>query len=127
MEIYPELADDQHVLLALSPRTEENELIALLNVLAQVRETQSMEGSVLPPILFSQEVVLIPSDVVHCGTERIAFKHSIGRISAEMVTPYPPEIRIESGGTMDEGKEECNYLKHQNGSVVDFMIYPMHP
>ena len=108
--IYPELADDQHVLLALSPRTEENELLALLDVLAQVRETQSMEGSVLPPYTFSQEVVLIPSDVVHCGTERIAFKDAIGRISAEMVTPYPPGVPVlNPGERMDQ--ETMNYLK----------------
>lgn len=43
---------------------------------------------------FSSEVVLKPRDAVFAKTSKIPFKDSIGRISAEIVAPYPPGIPV---------------------------------
>jgi len=96
--IYPELADDQHVLLALSPHTQKNDLNRLLEVLTQVEGIYSTDESVLPSYTFSPEVVLTPSDVVYSHTVRMAFMDAVGRISAEMITPYPPGVPVINPG-----------------------------
>ena len=43
---------------------------------------------------FSSEVVLSPREAVFAKTSKIPFKDSVGRISAEIVAPYPPGIPV---------------------------------
>ncbi|RKD23213.1 hypothetical protein BEP19_11270 [Ammoniphilus oxalaticus] len=102
--IYAELADEQFVLLALSPFTEEQDLHRLLDALRGI-EVEGMDGldsssneERFPSYTFAQEVVLLPSETHRFDTERISITDAVGRVSAERVTPYPPGVPVINPG-----------------------------
>lgn len=107
--IYPELADDHHVLLALSPFTEQNELKELLHVLSKAVNSKASEQQQIPPYTFPQEVVLLPFEVGYCSAIRIPFKDAAGKVSMEMITPYPPGVPVVNPGERLD-KKTMKYL-----------------
>lgn len=99
--IFPELADDHHVLLALSPRTEENDLLRLLHAIESMEQGMQLDaikGMELPDYHYPREVARTPHEVFYARTIRIPFQEAAGRISGEMIIPYPPGIPAVNPG-----------------------------
>jgi arginine/lysine/ornithine decarboxylase len=46
------------------------------------------------------ETVMLPRDAFFAPSETISFEHAVGRISAELVTPYPPGIPAVAPGEL---------------------------
>ena len=55
-------------------------------------------------------VVMLPREAFLAPTEFVPFKQSVGRICAEVITPYPPGIPVLSPGE-EITREVVDYLK----------------
>ncbi len=99
--IFPELADDHHVLLALSPRTEENDLIRLLDAIQSMEQgirVKTTGGMKLSAQNYTREVARTPHEVFYARKFRIPLQEADGKISGEMIIPYPPGIPTVNPG-----------------------------
>jgi arginine/lysine/ornithine decarboxylase len=56
------------------------------------------------------EQVMLPRDAFFAQAEMVKFKDAVGRISAEMVTPYPPGIPAVAPGELFT-QENVDYLE----------------
>lgn len=106
--IFPELADETHVLLVASAGTSGRDLDALFRLLESIeaQEDQDTERIVQAGIVSShyiREQALPMHEAVDLPYETISLDQSLGRVVAEMVIPYPPGIPIlVPGEQMDE-------------------------
>lgn len=106
--IFPELADDSHVLLAASAGTTHKDLEALARLLESLSpqveaeaERILLHGVVSSHYLRKQAVPM--HEAVDRPRETIPLEQATGRIVAEMVIPYPPGIPVlVPGERMDE-------------------------
>jgi arginine/lysine/ornithine decarboxylase len=64
-----------------------------------------------PPIPDTPEMVLFPFEAYYAKRERVRMEDSVGRIIAELVTPYPPGIPITVPGEV---------MTHE---CVDYMVF----
>ena len=90
--IFCEFADPDHLVLMISPETDERELHALLSALQSVPKRQPV--SELPPSLPHPEQVLSPRDAMLCPWETVPVEESLGRILASPSVSCPPAIPI---------------------------------
>jgi arginine decarboxylase len=110
--IFPELADQHHVLLVLSPLTEQKELdrvVASFSKLDRSLEIKADQIRDIPSKLFIKEQFFSPGEVLNRESETIPFEESAGRVFAEMLIPYPPGVPlICHGERMDQ--ETIDYI-----------------
>ncbi|WP_432775712.1 aminotransferase class I/II-fold pyridoxal phosphate-dependent enzyme [Brevibacillus gelatini] len=97
--IFPELADESHVLLAASAGTSQRDLDALVRLLESVSPKVELEeerillhGVVSSHYLRQQAVPM--HEAVDRPREAIPLEQALGRVVAEMVIPYPPGIPV---------------------------------
>lgn len=106
--LFPELADESHVLLAASAGTSLRDLEALLRLLESISPEVELEeerillhGVVSSHYLRKQAVPM--HEAVDRPRETIPLERALGRVVAEMVIPYPPGIPVlVPGERMDE-------------------------
>ena len=53
---------------------------------------------------------MLPRDAFFARSERVKFKQAVGRVSAELVTPYPPGIPAVAPGELYT-EENIDYLQ----------------
>jgi arginine decarboxylase len=101
--IHVELADHRRVMVLVTYADGDaniERLIAALRSLAVERE--SADGGDIPvvpsPRDLRMETVMLPRDAFLGATEMVPWREAVGRISAEMVCPYPPGIPIVAPG-----------------------------
>lgn len=115
--IVPEMSDDRHVVLAFSLGSKAEDAFTLLGALREIDaelpaavvssrgEEEPASGPFFPAgnistwnistgPLFSQPVPFSLKPVSAGETENIHLEYSVGRVSAEMVIPYPPGIPL---------------------------------
>ncbi|MGN7471404.1 aminotransferase class I/II-fold pyridoxal phosphate-dependent enzyme [Brevibacillus sp. SAFN-007a] len=106
--IFPELADESHVLLAASAGTSQRDLDALARLLESISpEGKQEEERILLHGVVSSHYVrkqAVPMhEAVDLPRETILLEQALGRVAAEMVIPYPPGIPVlVPGERMDE-------------------------
>ncbi|HJV45215.1 MAG TPA: aminotransferase class I/II-fold pyridoxal phosphate-dependent enzyme, partial [Bacillota bacterium] len=85
--IYPELADDRHVLLLLSVNTTKRDVQRTVEVISYLPKLHSVVGNTEHPIahLFSQEVVLTPHEAFYRETKMVPWREAIGQICGELI------------------------------------------
>ncbi|WP_240689161.1 aminotransferase class I/II-fold pyridoxal phosphate-dependent enzyme [Ammoniphilus sp. YIM 78166] len=97
--VFPELADEHHVLLTLSPKTTDDELKRTLSIINQLERTQlagSNQAVHYRPL--SSPLILSPYEVFQRASSSVPLQAAVGEISAEMITPYPPGIPLVAPG-----------------------------
>jgi arginine decarboxylase len=101
--MYMELADLHHVLAVLGPGTKKEEIDLLIHQLAVLSKEAKHSCEKENPrfiannILYKEtfQAVHEPLDITrYKGKERMPLKQANGRISGEMIIPYPPGIPI---------------------------------
>ncbi|MCL6605983.1 MAG: amino acid decarboxylase [Paenibacillus sp.] len=103
----PEMSDERHVVLAFSLGSREEDAIRLLGALRDMDTVESMESYVHHPNeinistwnnyknnIISTPIPFSMKPVAAGDKEYIKLEDSEGRISAEMVVPYPPGIPL---------------------------------
>jgi arginine decarboxylase len=97
--IYPELADERHVLLALSVNTTAEDVEKTVHSLAALpRDFTPVQSVASTTIHFSKEVVLTPHQAFYRKTKVVPIEEAVGQISGEMIAPYPPGIPVLNPG-----------------------------
>jgi arginine decarboxylase len=103
--IYPELADQHHVLLVLSLRSSREDIDRTIRALDSLPKEEfecNAHVQITAPI-FAQEVVLTPHEAFYRSSEPVLFELAVGKVSGEMVVPYPPGVSvINPGERIDE-------------------------
>jgi arginine decarboxylase len=103
--IHVELADYRRVMLLISYADDDaniNRLISALRDLSEHRdEADHIEPLQIPtPAELRTETVMLPRDAYLGATEMVEWRKAAGRVSAEMVCPYPPGIPIVAPGEL---------------------------
>ena len=75
-------------------------LVAALSALvdAHADADQGLIPDVPPPSALRMETVVLPRDAFLGRTEMVEWRRAAGRVSAEMICPYPPGIPITAPG-----------------------------
>ena len=92
-----ELADYENVLAIVTyanTRDEIERLIAACKNIAGNDKRKTKQPCVRPEFPNIPEQVLTPRQAYFAKTEEVLWKQAVGRISAEMIAPYPPGIPI---------------------------------
>jgi arginine decarboxylase len=93
-----ELVDHRRIMPLISFAHGEAEIDRLVKALRDLVDAKGEPGSGtgVPPLPSRQELrteqAILPRDAFYAPTESIKPKDAVGRISAELVTPYPPGI-----------------------------------
>ncbi|MDR7317475.1 aminotransferase class I/II-fold pyridoxal phosphate-dependent enzyme [Brevibacillus nitrificans] len=120
--IFPELADSTHVLLAASAGTCARDLDSLarllesLDVEVEPGAERILEAGVVSSHYLREQV--LPMDVaVDLPKESIPLDHSLGRVVAEMVIPYPPGIPVLVPGERVDAQGLAMLLELRKGQT----------
>lgn len=92
-----ELADYENVLAIVTYANTEDELERLIKACEEIAQKYSKEEKITceqPKLRLITEQVLTPRQAYFAKTEEIMWQQAVGKISAEMIAPYPPGIPI---------------------------------
>jgi arginine decarboxylase len=120
--VHMELADQRRVMAlitfadnqATADRVVES-LTALAEAHADAQPIEPMQHAALPDL--RMETVVLPRDAFLGATEMVPWKKAAGRISAEMICPYPPGIPIVAPGELLTS-EVVEYFQQQAAAGV---------
>jgi arginine decarboxylase len=119
--VYPELADERHILFVLSLATTTEDITRVCDVLRQLPKhaTDMSFNHLNNTFTFAREIILQPHQAFHRTTERLPFESSVGHVAGEMIVPDPPGVAlINPGERMD--KQIMLYLKELQGMGCQF-------
>jgi arginine decarboxylase len=110
-----ELVDHRRFMPLISFAHGEAEVDRLVRaVRALVDAHRDADGSHIPKLPSRPEIrsesVMLPRDAFFAPTENVQFKEAVGRVSAELVTPYPPGIPAVAPGEVYT-RENVDYLQ----------------
>lgn len=110
MGVYPEMADQSHVVLILTGADGEEQvdrLDAILTALDLGYQPDPIMERLLPP---APETVCTPREAVFGKTEELPLAQAEGWVCAQQVAPYPPGVPVIAPGERI-GKNHLAYLQ----------------
>jgi arginine decarboxylase len=116
-----ELSDLENILAFVTIGTRKEAVDAFIEALEDIARKRRGKSSSLtspPPIPGIPEMVLFPFEAYYARKERVRMEDSVGRIVAELVTPYPPGIPITVPGEMMT-KESVEYMVYMRDHGAD--------
>jgi arginine decarboxylase len=123
--IQVEMADPFHVLVIVSIGDRQDDLNRLVAALRQISEETGLQGTLLPldkvhPPSFANKSAMTPREAFYSDTELIGIDRVVGRVSAEIVTVYPPGIPLLVPGE-EISKDAIDYLQNMAGlgAIID--------
>ena len=96
--IYPEMADNCHVVCILTAADTERDFLRLkraLNYLGLKGKVPYLSKLSAPPI---PEQALTPRRAQFAGKEKIRLRDAVGRVAADVIAPYPPGVPVAAPG-----------------------------
>jgi arginine/lysine/ornithine decarboxylase len=101
--IHVELADHRRLMVLITYADSAANIDRLITALrALAREPETADRGDIPvvprPADLRMETVMLPRDAFLGTTEMVPWREAVGRVSAEMVCPYPPGIPIVAPG-----------------------------
>lgn len=123
--IQVEMADPFHVLVIVSIGDRRDDLARLVEALKQIAGEAGLQRSLLPldnvhPPLLSNRSIMTPREAFYSETELVGVNQAVGRISAEIVTVYPPGIPLLVPGE-EVPREAIDYISNMAGlgAIID--------
>ena len=123
--IQVEMADAFHILVIVSLGDSRDDLTRLVEGLNRIaagisRKDSSVDLPPLSMIDFDNEIVMTPRDAFFADHQYIALEDSVGTISSEIITVYPPGIPVLVPGER-VSPPTINYLKEmlELGAIID--------
>jgi arginine/lysine/ornithine decarboxylase len=96
--VQPELAGRDHVLCILTIGNTRRDVDRLVDAFVAIAKQAKPKAGPRPPskpaLASLPEVAMTPRDAFFAAAEAVALETSVGRIAAEVVTPYPPGIPV---------------------------------
>lgn len=105
-----ELADVQNVLLFITAGTTKADVEKLLSVLRRVHKKKEKSKIKMPRFPGASQFVLTPNEAFDEDYETIDIKKSAGRVSWDIVAPYPPGIPVLVPG-MVITKDQIDFIE----------------
>jgi arginine/lysine/ornithine decarboxylase len=101
--IHVELADHRRVMVLITYADGDDNVDRLISALRDLAAApDSADPNPLPPLpaadALRMETVMLPRDAFLGATELVPWREAVGRVSAEMICPYPPGIPITAPG-----------------------------
>jgi arginine decarboxylase len=114
-DIDVELVDHRRVMPLITFAHGEAEIDRLVRALRDLVDAHPDEdGSDIPQLpsrpAIRSESAMLPRDAFFAPTENVKFNQAVGRISAELITPYPPGIPAVAPGEL-YNEENVSYLE----------------
>ncbi len=123
--IQVEMADPFHVLVIVSIGDRQDDLARLVEALKTISTENGLQGALLPldkvhPPALTNKSVMTPRDAFYADSELVNVKDSVGRVSTEIVTVYPPGIPLLVPGE-EISREALDYLQNMAGlgAIID--------
>jgi arginine decarboxylase len=124
-DIQVEMADPFHVLVIVSIGDRQDDLDRLVAALQQISAETGLQGALLPldkvhPPSLPNPFIMTPRDAFYSDTELVSIDQAIGRVSAEIVTVYPPGIPLLVPGE-EVSRAAIDYLWNMAGlgAIID--------
>ncbi len=124
-DIQVEMADPFHILVIVSIGDRQDDLDRLVAALRQISAETGLQGALLPldkvhPPSLMNTFIMTPRDAFYSDTELVGIDRAVGRVSAEIVTVYPPGIPLLVPGE-EISKEAIDYLRNMAGlgAIID--------
>ncbi|OGS03458.1 MAG: hypothetical protein A2204_02325 [Elusimicrobia bacterium RIFOXYA1_FULL_47_7] len=118
--IQVDCADLFNLIAIMGIGSEKSDVVALVNALSDIEKkyTGHQQNWALQIPSLATEMVLMPRDVFLSGkTKRVPINKSVGFISAQTLTPYPPGIPVLIPGERIT-KEICEYLTEMSAKDI---------
>jgi len=126
-DIQVEMADPFHVLVIVSIGDRQDDLNRLVDALRQIAAETGLQGALLPldkvhPPILQNRFAMTPREAFYYDTEMVGINQAIGRVSAEIVTVYPPGIPLLVPGE-EISQDAIDYLRNMAGlgAIIDGM------
>jgi arginine/lysine/ornithine decarboxylase len=123
--IQVEMADPFHVLVIVSIGDRQDDLNRLVEALQQISAETGLQGALLPldkvhPPALNNLFAMTPREAFYSDTEMVSIDRAIGRVSAEIVTVYPPGIPLLVPGE-EISQDAIDYLRNMAGlgAIID--------
>jgi arginine/lysine/ornithine decarboxylase len=123
--IQVEMADPFHVLVIVSIGDRQDDLNLLVEALKVISAETGLQGALLPldkvhPPVLDNRFAMTPRDAFYSDSELVNVNDSVGRVSTEIVTVYPPGIPLLVPGE-EISQDALNYLQNMAGlgAIID--------
>jgi arginine/lysine/ornithine decarboxylase len=123
--IQVEMADPFHILVIVSIGDRQDDLDQLVAALQQISAETGLQGALLPldrvhPPALNNRFAMTPRDAFYSDTEMVGLDQAAGRVSAEIVTVYPPGIPLLVPGE-EISQDAIDYLRNMAGlgAIID--------
>jgi arginine/lysine/ornithine decarboxylase len=123
--IQVEMADPFHILVIVSIGDRQDDLTRLVEALRQIAAETGLQGALLPldkvhPPSLTNRFVMTPRDAFYSDTELLPVDQAAGRVSAEIVTVYPPGIPLLVPGE-EISRDAIDYITNMAGlgAIID--------
>src|SRR5512135_869091 len=123
--IQVEMADPFHVLVIVSIGDRQDDLDRLVAALNMIAAETGLQGALLPldrvhPPALNNRFVMTPRDAFYSDSELVDVNESVGRVSTEIVTVYPPGIPLLVPGE-EISQDALTYLQNMAGlgAIID--------
>ena len=119
------MADPFHVLVIISIGDRQDDLNLLVEALKVISAETGLQGALLPldrvhPPVLDNRFAMTPRDAFYSDSELVNVNDSVGRVSTEIVTVYPPGIPLLVPGE-EISQDALNYLRNMAGlgAIID--------
>jgi lysine decarboxylase len=113
------------VLVIVSIGDRQDDLNRLVEALQQISAETGLQGALLPldkvhPPALTNKFIMTPRDAFYSDSELVNVNDSVGRVSTEIVTVYPPGIPLLVPGE-EISQDALNYLQNMAGlgAIID--------
>lgn len=105
--IWPEMADRDHVVFILTGQDSDEDMARLGDALAQLKPRGNVQTPLQAPL---PEIVLSPRQALFAPGQALPLRESLGQISAQHIGPYPPGVPVIAPGERIS-KKHLAYLR----------------
>ncbi len=123
--IQVEMADPFHILVIVSIGDRQDDLDRLVEALRQIATETGLQGALLPldkvrPPSLDNRFAMTPREAFYSDTELVSVDRAAGRVSAEIVTVYPPGIPLLVPGE-EISRDAIDYIQNMAGlgAIID--------